>query len=72
MWGYREPEADDTRIHVVPLADLIAHEESEDCVCRPELRLVTNDDLSDGCWVITHHSLDGRELNEPDYGQADV
>ena len=45
-------------IHVLPVDDLIEHEHSPDCVCGPEVvfygpRL-----------IVTHHSLDGRELEE--------
>lgn len=57
------------RVHVTPIDDLIEHEESEDCVCVPRTTLIHCDDGSDG-WVITHHSLDGRELAEVDQPQA--
>lgn len=33
------------------------------CVCGPTAQLVKRDDGRDG-WVITHHSLDGREQYE--------
>lgn len=49
-----------TRIHVIPIDDLIEHEETEDCVCGPEVEFVP------GGAVIGHHSLDGRELEEVD------
>lgn len=49
--------SDDT-IHVVPIEDLIEHEESEGCVCGPEVESV------DSGWLVVHHSLDGRELQE--------
>ncbi|MFE3461382.1 hypothetical protein ACFXKD_27880 [Nocardiopsis aegyptia] len=49
-------------VHVVPLGDLIEHED-EDCPCGPTPEPVEADDGSIG-WVITHHSLDGRELHE--------
>lgn len=54
--------------HVLPVNDLIEHEDvGEDCVCGPDVELVVSDvDGSDG-WVVKHHSLDGRELLEPDY-----
>ncbi len=48
-------------IHVLPLNDLIEHEESEDCPCGPDVELVSA--LNDG-WVVSHHSLDGREESE--------
>jgi hypothetical protein len=34
--------------HVVPVADLVNHETTDDCVCTVG-------------WVVVHHSLDGRE-----------
>ena len=45
-------------IHVLPVDDLIEHERTTDCVCGPLL-----------CFygprlIVTHHSLDGRELVE--------
>ena len=51
-------------IHVYPLADLIEHDtDSDECVCGPETIPVERDDGSFG-WVISHHSLDGRERYE--------
>lgn len=51
-------------VHVLPVNDLIDHEDEGDgCICGPELEPVLSDDGSCG-WVITHHSLDGRELTE--------
>jgi hypothetical protein len=51
-------------IHVFPVDDLVEHElEGDDCVCGPEAQPVERDDGSFG-WVLTHHSLDGRELTE--------
>lgn len=53
-------------IHVIPLDDLIDHDTSgdEQCVCGPDTEHVPTDD-GDG-WLITHHSLDGREQHEQD------
>lgn len=50
-------------IHVHPVGDLIEHELLSDaCVCGPTVH------LEDGAeCVVVHHSLDGRELGEPDY-----
>lgn len=46
-------------IHVYPLNDLVEHDtESDDCVCGPECEFV------EGGVVVSHHSLDGRELTE--------
>jgi hypothetical protein len=50
-------------VHVVPVGDLIEHPD-DDCPCGPTSELVPIDDGPDG-WVITHHSLDGRERFEP-------
>lgn len=52
--------ADD--VHVMPVADLIEHE-WQDCPCQPLVEPVPRDDGSMG-WLVTHHSLDGRELRE--------
>lgn len=53
--------ADD--VHVMPIDDLIEHDEADDCVCVPRLDPVEREDGSIG-WVIVHHSLDGREATE--------
>lgn len=50
-------------IHVEPINDLIEHEDSEDCLCGPDIECVPNPNGPDG-WLITHHSLDGREYLE--------
>lgn len=54
-------------IHVEPIGDLIEHDTSgnADCVCGPRTRPVKREDGSVG-WVVTHSSLDGRELTEGD------
>jgi hypothetical protein len=56
--------ADAGEVHIVPLADLIEHEETPDCVCGPNVEHVPNPDGPDG-WMYVHSSLDGREKNEP-------
>jgi hypothetical protein len=44
--------------------DLIEHDtDGGDCVCGPEETPVVRDDGSIG-WLVTHHSLDGREASE--------
>jgi len=54
-----------TSVHTYPVNDLIDHElAGDDCVCGPLVEPVMRSDGSNG-WLITHHSLDGRELNEP-------
>jgi hypothetical protein len=51
-------------VHVLPVDDLIDHEdEGDNCPCGPDIEPVFAEDGSCG-WLITHHSLDGRELNE--------
>ena len=52
-----------TAWHVEPVNDLIDHEDSDDCVCGPRVEPVPRDDGSMG-WLVTHASLDGRELKE--------
>lgn len=50
----------DDGAHVLPIGDVVEHEESADCVCGPASELV---DCAAGgtAWLVTHHSLDGRE-----------
>jgi hypothetical protein len=48
--------------HVVPISDMREHETSRTCWCHPTL----DDDEDALVWV--HHSLDGREKHEGDYG----
>ncbi|MGW9447042.1 hypothetical protein [Bacillus mobilis] len=53
-------------VHVYPTGDLVEHDTDTteaDCACGPTTRPITRDDGSIG-WVITHHSLDGREAHE--------
>lgn len=52
-----------TTAHVVPVNDLIEHED-EDCVCGPKLTPVKSEVDGGINWLYTHHSLDGREANE--------
>jgi len=53
-------------VHVVPERDLFTHEEV-DCACGPTPEAVFRDDGSNG-WLVTHHSLDGREQREMGQG----
>lgn len=52
-------------VHVLPLADVVAHAETPDgeCICCPQVEPVSRPDGSIG-WMYVHHSLDGRELVE--------
>jgi hypothetical protein len=58
---------DGVHVHVLPLDDLVAHLEDDagECPCGPRVEWVPNGDGD--AWVITHASLDGRELTEPDH-----
>ncbi len=57
-------------VHVHPVNDLVEHDTSEidgepfndECVCGPDVEPVGTG------WLITHHSLDGREAHEADHG----
>lgn len=53
-------------VHVLPVNDLVAHEETTDCICGPDVEYIdpeTGDSYPSGPLVV-HHSLDGREANE--------
>ena len=53
-----------TTVHTYPVGDLVEHEtDGGDCVCGPTVKPAPRDDGSIG-WLITHHSLDGREASE--------
>lgn len=59
-----------TSIHVHPERDTVEHDTSgTPCVCGPTTEAVFRDDGSNG-WLVTHHSLDGREHHEPDHNPA--
>lgn len=51
-----------TTYHVEPRDDLIVHTHDM-CPCTPTVTLVPQPDGTNG-YIITHHSLDGRERNE--------
>ena len=50
-------------VHVLPLGDLIEHEESQDCPCGPRVEWCGSG------WVVVHNSLDGREVQGDTKGQ---
>lgn len=52
-------------VHVEPVNDLIAHEDSDGCPCLPVVEPVPCEDGSMG-WLIVHNSWDGRENHETD------
>lgn len=62
------PEAAMTdHVHIRPTNDGVEHDTTStdpDCVCGPRVEPVQREDGSIG-WLIVHHSLDGREHNEP-------
>ena len=50
----------DGTVHVWPVDDVILHDlNGTDCVCGPQLEAG-----ADGSWMVSHASLDGRELTE--------
>lgn len=51
-------------VHVWPIGDLIDHEQSDRCACKPtaDVFATRNAALT---YQYVHHSLDGRELTEP-------
>lgn len=51
-------------VHVLPVGDLIEHGDvGDDCPCGPTIEPVEAPDGFIG-WLVTHHSLDGREQRE--------
>jgi hypothetical protein len=54
-----------TTVHCIPVNDLVEHDTTgeHDCACGPDTEHVPNPDRPDG-WLVTHHSLDGRERSE--------
>lgn len=48
----------DGNVHVTPVDDLIAHTDSDDCICGPGLELL--DTPAGDVWLVAHHALDGR------------
>lgn len=53
-------------VHVLPVRDVIEHQESQDCICGPRVEWIDQDTglaYPNGP-VVVHHSLDGREAKE--------
>ncbi|AHN84024.1 hypothetical protein GJ25_gp013 [Mycobacterium phage Hawkeye] len=46
-------------VHVTPNNDLIEHEESPDCSCKPDLELIERKDDHFG-QMYSHNAIDGR------------
>ena len=55
----------DSPYHVWPVSDAVEHalDDDGDCVCGPTVEPVEGHEGYIG-WLITHHSLDGREATE--------
>lgn len=57
-------------VHILPIDDLRAHEETRDCWCRPTLQRHVRHAVDRGVAirietiVVVHNSADGRELVE--------
>jgi hypothetical protein len=60
--GTRLDSSDDD-IHVLPLGDLVEHEQSRKCWCVPMLEQHVS-------MLVTHHSADGREQDESEAERA--
>lgn len=54
-WALIEPDEDNRPMHVVPINDLVDHEDSEHCWCAPKVLDTCNGKM------VTHNSADGRE-----------
>lgn len=48
-------------IHLIPVNDLVIHEENTTCDCQPKVEFLESGDM-----MVTHNSYDGRELLEID------
>lgn len=55
-------------LHTYPVADIVDHdtENFDECICGPDVVFFDN-----GNKQVIHHSLDGREHDEPDHDKAD-
>ncbi len=57
-------------MHILPCQDYIEHEdEGTGCPCGPDVEWVIGMGGAHG-QIVVHHSLDGRELEECDCGEA--
>lgn len=63
-WLAIEDEHDPHTAHVIPIDDHVQHEDDgTECICGPTVEHLTANDGGDA-WLVTHHSLDGREQTE--------
>lgn len=46
-------------VHVLPVDDLVEHQDADTCVCGPTTEPVPAEDGYIG-WLVVHHALDGR------------
>lgn len=53
-------------VNVLPIEDVVRHDEDDGCICGPDVQYVDVDGTAFRVPMITHHSLDGRELIESD------
>ena len=51
-------------VHVLPVNDLRAHDETATCWCEPNVLDEGDDDAGNPARVIVHAALDGRERHE--------
>lgn len=51
-------------VHVRPAGDLIEHAMTAECECGPTSELIRDEQRCVEGWMVTHHSLDGREQRE--------
>ena len=63
MWRCHTTIRQDGTVHVWPEDDLIEHDLDGPCVCGAAREWITANSV-----LVTHHSLDGRELSEADHG----
>jgi hypothetical protein len=57
IWGVF---GDEHHVDLIPLGDLIEHEQSAECACGPRVEL-HHDAAGADVWMNLHASLDGRE-----------
>lgn len=61
-WSVRTRD-DGDHVDILPLLDLVVHEEDDDCVCGVTQQPCGRPDGTIG-WMRVHHSADGREARE--------
>lgn len=52
-------EVTDTSTHILPLNDIVLHEQAPNCHCQPKTEMLPNGNL-----MLIHNSYDGREYIE--------